>query len=210
MVLALLGAAACASPAPTKTAAVPSDPLEHSLSGLAAQHVVVLPSYGVRVMPGLDWAAAVGSPIEAQRTLDADILAALEEHGLRQSWIFPDQLVQSYKRNSTYATDPYGLAEEPLRSPSLSVDGRLPEPLASQLRTLVALREDARLILAPVDLRFEPSGTGGRGRLRLVLIDPRYSTVTWIGEITSDVLPAFSPAISAGIASKLANIVAAP
>jgi hypothetical protein len=90
------------------------------------------------------------------------------------------------------------------------VDGRLPEPLASQLRTLVALREDARLILAPVDLRFEKSGAGGRGRLRVVLIDPRYSTVTWIGEITSDALPAFSPAISAGIASKLANIVAAP
>jgi hypothetical protein len=209
MVLVLLGVIACGGAASTKTAPAP-DPLAHSLSGLAAQHVVVLPAYGVHVMPGLDWAAAIGRPVDVQRTLDADIVSALEEHGLRQGWIFPDQLLQSYRRNSTYAADPYALAEEPLRAPGLGSDARLPEPLASQLRTLVALHEDARLVLAPVDLRFEKAGTGGRGLLRLVLIDPRYSTVVWIGEISSDTLPAFSPAISADIASKLANIVATP
>jgi hypothetical protein len=91
----------------------------------------------------------------------------------------------------------------------LAVDQRLTEPLASQLRTLIALHEDARLVLAPVELRFEPAGTGGRGVLRLVLVDPRMSVTRWIGEIASDPAPAYGPVISASIASKLANLVAA-
>ena len=66
-------------------------------------------------------------------------------------------------------TDPYALAEEPLRSP-VAVDRRtrLAEPLASQLRTMVALHEDARLVLAPVELRFERvrRGHGARPVLR--------------------------------------------
>lgn len=186
------------------------DPLEHALSGLAGQPIVVLPAYAVRVMPGLNWQGAVGQPSGVQRTLDADIRAALEDCGLAKTWIFPAQLEQSYHRNSTYATDPYSLAEEPLRAPSLARDARLPEPLASQLRTLVALHEDARLILAPVELRLEKAGGGGRGVLRLVLIDPRFSNVSWIGEIASDTVPVFGPAITADIAAKLANVIAAP
>ncbi|HEY4215628.1 MAG TPA: hypothetical protein VGM67_00735 [Gemmatimonadaceae bacterium] len=203
--------AACGRSAPGNKAPAPAtQPLAHALSGLAAQHVVVLPAYGVHVMPGLDWTSAIGRPLDVARTLDADILAALDERGLRKTWIFPDQLVQSYRRNSAYATDPYGLAEEPLRTPGLSVDARLPEPLASQLRTVIALHDDARLVLAPVDLRFEKAGTGGKGVLRLVLIDPRYSSVSWVGEISSDPQPAFGPAISAGIAAQLANVVSVP
>ncbi len=209
MAFVLIGAVACGSAASTKTVPAP-DPMEHSLSGLASQRIVVLPAYGVRVMPGLDWSAAVGRPADAQKTLDADIVAALAERSVGKTWLFPEQLFQSYQRNSTYATDPYDLAEESLRAPGLAVGARLQEPLASQLRTLVALHEDARLVLAPVDLRFEKAGTGGRGRLRLVLIDPRYSSISWIGEISSDTLPTFSPAISAGIASRLANMIATP
>src|SRR5436190_888472 len=124
---------------------------EHSLSGLAAQHIVLLPTYSIRVMPGLSWSSAIGRPVDVQRTLDADLLAALDERGLRKTWIFPEDLQASFKRNASYAADPYVLAEEPLRSPALNTEQRLPEPLASQLRTLVALHEDARLILAPVE-----------------------------------------------------------
>ena len=179
---------------------------EHSLSGLAAQRIVLLPTYSIRVMPGLSW--SIGRPIDIQRTLDADLLAALDERGLRKKWIFPDDLQASFKRNASYAADPYGLAEEPLRSPALNIEQRLVEPLASQLRTLVALHEDARLILAPVEVRFEPTGTGGRAVLRLVLVDPRLSRPTWIGEVVSDSATAFGPVISASLASKLANLVA--
>ncbi|HEY9229114.1 MAG TPA: hypothetical protein VIP11_20860, partial [Gemmatimonadaceae bacterium] len=162
------------------------EPAELSLSGLAAQQIVVLPAYNARIVAGLDWGASVGRLSDVKKTLDADIVSALEERGVRKTWIFPDQLMASFRRNPTYVTDPYTLAEEPLRSPTLRLDERLPEPLASQIRTLVALHSEARYVLAPVDLRLEKAGTGGRGVLRVVLVDARMSNVRWIGEIPSD------------------------
>jgi hypothetical protein len=184
--------------------------VEHSLSGLGAQRVALLPTYGVRVMPGLAWGNAIGRQTDLQRTLDADIRAALEDRAIGKTWIYPEALLQSYRRNPTYGTDPYALAEEPLRAPNLALDSRLPDPLASQIRTLVALHSDTRLVLAPVDLRLEPAGTGGRGVLRLVLLDSRLSNVRWIGEISSDTVAAFGPVVTASIASRLANVIAAP
>jgi hypothetical protein len=193
----------CSQPAPQ--AAAP-EPLEHALSGLAAQHVAVLPTYIARVEPTLNW--SIGRPTELARTLDADIIAAFDDRGLRRAWVFPEELVRSYKTNPTYGTDPYALAEEPLRSPSLSIDARLPEPLASQIRTLVAFQSDLRLVLAPVELRIEPvKPKGGRGVLRAVLIDARLSNIRWIGEISSDTLASFGPALSASIANRLAGVV---
>jgi hypothetical protein len=201
----------CASKpaAQPEAAPPPPEPLEHALSGLAAQHVVVLPVYIVRAAPGFPGASAVGNPTDLARTLDADILAAFDEHGLRRTWIFPPDLVESYKHNPTYATDPYGLAEEPLRTAKAGRDARLPEPIASELRTLVAFHEDARLILAPLELRLEPVGAhAGRGVLHLVLIDARASNVVWMGDVVSDTVPTFGPEISASVASRLANVVA--
>lgn len=209
--LAIAGACGGArtTPAPTPGPAADQQPLEHALSGLAARHVVMLPVYIVRVAPELPWTAAVGNPTEVARTLDADILAAFDEHGLRRTWIFPPDLMQSYRRNPTYATDPYALAEEPLRAPTFRSEDHLPEPLASQLRTLIALHDDARMVLAPVELRLEPAGPGaGRGVLHLALIDARGDNVVWTGDVVSDTVPAFGPEISASIASRLANVVA--
>jgi hypothetical protein len=203
LAIATVGCRGSSQPTPAPQVA------EHTLAGLAAQHIVVLPTYAARVMPDLAWNAAVARPGQVQRTLDADILAALEERGLQKTWILPPQLVQSYRRNSTYAADPYTLAEEPLRSPTLAVNARLPEPLASQIRTLVALHDEARLILAPVELRLESAGGGtGRGVLRLVLLDARASNVVWIGQVSSDAAPEFGPAITAGVAARLASAVA--
>lgn len=183
------------------------EPAEHSLANLAAQHIALLPTYAVHVVPGLTW-GSIGRPSDVQKTLDADLAAALDEHSIHKTWIYPSDLEQSYKRNPTYATDPSTLAEEPLRSPRLELEQRLPEPFASQLRTLVALHDDVRYALAPVELRLEKAGTGGRGVLRVVLLDARLSKVTWIGEFASDTLNAYSPAITAGIASKFASAVA--
>jgi hypothetical protein len=192
---------------PPKTA---PEPPAHALSGLAAQHIAVLPTYMVRLTPGLAWAATMGRPADVRKSLDADIMAALDERGIHKAWLFPPELEQSYRRNTTYAADPYGLAEEPLRSPSLAIEQRLPEPLASQIRTLVALHDDVRFVLAPVELRLEPAGTGmGHGVLRLILVDARLSNVTWIGEIQGDSVATFGPKITASVAAKLADVIAA-
>jgi hypothetical protein len=193
------GGAGAAKPAP--------EPAEHSLSGLAAQRIAVLPVHAVRVMPGLDW--SIGRPVDVQRTMDADLRESLVERGVK-TWTFPEQLAASARRNPTYATDPYTMAQEPLRSPSLAIEARLPEPLASQIRTLVALHADIRLVLAPVEMRLEKAGTGGRGVLRLVLVDARLSNVRWIGEISGDTVATFGPAVTASIGAKLAGVVGAP
>ncbi|HVX41207.1 MAG TPA: hypothetical protein VHB25_16690 [Gemmatimonadaceae bacterium] len=209
LVLGFAGAASCASATP-KPAAAPEAPA-HALSGLARVRVAVLPTYAVRVTPGLSWAGELPSQDALRQTMDADIASAFDDRGLRRAWVFPPELEASYKRNSTYAADPRDLAEEPLRSPSLAIDARLPEPLASQLRTLVALHDDVRLVLAPIELRFEPAGAGaGRAVLRLVLVDARMSNVRWMGEITSDTTSAFGPVITASLGAKLAGVVAAP
>jgi hypothetical protein len=201
-----LSASACASP--PRSAESGAQPAEHSLAGLAGQHIAVLPTYAVRVAPELDWTSSIGRLSDLKRTLDADIVAAFDDRGLRANWVFPEALEQSYRHNPTYATDPYALAEEPLRAPSLATDARLPEPLASQVRTLVALHDDVRLVLAPVELRFEKAGPGGRGVLRLVLVDARTSTVRWSGDVASDAVEAFTPAITASIGARMAAMVA--
>jgi hypothetical protein len=200
----ILGFLAACGGAKPKTA---PEPAEHSLANLAAQHIALLPTYSVRVVPGLGW-GSIGRLADVQKTLDADLAAALDEHNVHKTWIYPSDLEQSYKRNPTYAADPTTLAEEPLRSPRLELEQRLPEPFASQLRTLVALHDDVRYALAPVELRLEQAGTGGRGVLRVILLDARLSKVTWIGEFSSDTASAYGPAITAGIASKFASAVA--
>jgi len=203
----MLFAAACKTSSPT-----PAQTPEHALSGLAAQHVVILPTYIVRVAGGLSW--TLPRSAEVARTQDTDIAAAFKDRGIR-GWIYPSGLDSAFRRNPTYATDPHSLAEEPLRSPSLGIDQRLPEPIASQIRTLVALHDDTRLVLAPVELRMESTGggtsgapAGGRGVLRLVLVDARASSVRWIGEVASDPAPTFGPSITASIAAKLSAAVA--
>ena len=205
LTLAVALTAACSRHGPQPAPTVP----DASLSGLAAQHIAVLPTYAARIAPELRW--TTGRPLDLQRTLDADILSALDERGLRKTWVFPEELAAAYRRNPTYAADPFGLAEEPLRAPSLMVDTRLPDPLASQIRTLIAFHEDVRYVLAPVELRLETvpgaiSGTG-RGVLRLVLLDGRGSNVRWIGEISSEDAESYGPAIPATIAARLANVI---
>lgn len=197
----VISVAGCsASPRPAAPA-----PNEHALSGLAAQSVAVLPTYSAHLEPGMNW--NLGRPTELARSLDNEIASAFDERGLKRGWVFPEQLAESYRRNSTYATDPYQLAEEPLRAPSLAIDGRIPDPLASQIRTLVAFHQDVRLVLAPVELKVEPVGKRGRGVLRLVLLDARASSVKWIGEVVSDTLDSFSPVLAASVASRVAGIV---
>lgn len=205
LLVAIVAPVACGG-RPSAQAARPPEPPEHALANLAAQHVIVLPTYAAQAAAGLSWKVTAS---ELRRALDADILSAFNERGLRKAWIFPDQLQAAYRRNSTYATDPYGLAEEPLRSPALEIDQRLPEPLASQIRTLVAFHEDARLVLAPVELRLEPAGpAAGRGVLRLVLMDARLSNIRWIGSVSGDSAAAYGPAVTASVAAKLAGVVA--
>jgi hypothetical protein len=198
-----------AGPAPAAPSVAGPETPPLALAGVAALPVLVLPTYRIAVSPKLGWTAAIGAPLDAARSLDDEIRAAVQGRGV-QTWTFSDGLEHDYSRNRTYATDPYTLAEEFLRAPSLKDGDRLPEPLASQLRTMVALRDNARLVLAPVDLRIEPAAAGGQGTMRLVLIDARSSDIRWIGAVRSDAMPMYGPAFMASLGARVADLVAAP
>lgn len=208
LVCATLAAIMACHSAPPPATVTPPD---LALSGLVAERIVVLPTYTLSVAPDLSTSGLTGSSRDLMAAFDSTLQATLERRGLRNRWVFPPELERSYKRNPTYAADPHALGEEPLRSDALPIAGRLPEPLASQVRTMVALQDDARYVLAPVELRVERLGSGYvRPALRLALLDARGSDVRWVGDVKGDSASALGPSVAAGLATKVADLIAKP
>ena len=186
-------------------ASTPSPEL-HPLAGIVGQNIVVAPVQALRIPSEMGWSAVAARPALAR--FDSAFADTLKERVGNQAWVYADALLKAAANNPTYATDPRALAVGPLRATSLKLDDRLPEPLASQLRTMIAL-QDARLVLIPVDLSIERTPAGlGRPVVRLVLVDPRSSVVRWIGRVTGNDSPAFTSDIPALIATRLADLFA--
>jgi hypothetical protein len=195
----------------TPKPATQSTPELPPLAALVASGAILTPTFAVRVAPELDWRDRLGPTRDVLRGMDDAIAAALAERGLGRGWVMPADLALSYKRNPTYASDPYALAEEPLRASGFAAGARLSEPLASQLRTMIALHENARVVLAPVELRFEradsPAGAA-RATLRLALIDPRFSEARWVGDVRSDTSSSDVRVLTSALAKHVADLIA--
>jgi hypothetical protein len=210
-VLLVATAAACAS-AQQSGSDHADAPVLRPLGAFATRPIVVLPTNYFRAGDSLGWAGQAGDPREYLATLDAEISFALTERRLDRVWILPEKLEASVRRNPSFATDPHDLSAEWLRPPGpRKMPEQLPEPLASQLRTLVALHEGAQYVLFPVEVRFQPAGGGaGQALLRIALLDTRRSHIVFMGDVRSDPSPAFSPAVAASLAGHLADLIAAP
>lgn len=184
------------------------EPAGPPLAAFAAQRVVLAPVAIVRAdTSGL--AQALGGTRVTGRRLDSAIVAALQDRGAARNWILPADLARAYERNRTYAADPYQLAVEPLRSRKFVAGERYGEPLSTQLRTMIALHEDARMVLLPVEVRLERVGAAARGVLKAVLLDPRLAQAAWVGDIRGDPAPTAAAAI-ANVAARVADLFAAP
>jgi hypothetical protein len=221
-VLVALGAAAtlaaCGKPAaqaPSPQAAPVETPAQapirtvSPLAGLAGQHIVVLPVHYLRA-DTIGAAARVEDQRGTLAALDSAIERSLGERGFRTSWSYPPALARSAKRNAGYVSDPYSLAAERLRAGVRMADDRLAEPLASQLRSIVAVT-DARYALFPVELRFERVPDGKfRPVLHVALLDARGSSVRWIGDVRGSAAADITPATLESVAFALADLVAAP
>jgi hypothetical protein len=202
--------AACGGSAATRPATTSPVPDARPLAFLVSSGAIVTPTFALRLAPQLDWDARIGDSREILRGMDAAIATAFAERGLRHGWVLASDLAVTYKRNPNYATDPYALAEEPLRSPAFAVGMRLPEPLASQLRTMIALHEGARLTLLPVQLSLEEADRvpgAARASLRLALVDPRFSEARWIGEVRGDTVSADPRVLTASLARRVADLI---
>src|SRR5690606_10499388 len=121
-----------------------------------------------------------------------------------------EQARRTARRNPTYVADPDALAVNSLAR--LRPGDALLEPLASELRGLVALG-DARHVLLPVELRAQPAEGDPPGTARMVLllaaVDARLSQLLWMGPIAGDPATAFNAAAVESVAAKLADLVVA-
>lgn len=204
--LVLGGLASCRSAAKTDGSS-PAEPAQ-PLAVYAAQRLVLTPAGFVRA-DSLGWVQRFGGARAVARKLDTSIVAALEERGLGRRWFLPPDLVRAFERNRTYATDPYQLALEPVRSSKFVTAERFGEPLSSQLRTMIALHEEARFVLVPIELRIETVGAAARGVLKVALMDPRFAQATWVGEVKGDAAGTAARTL-ASVASRLADLFTEP
>lgn len=180
-------------------------------AGYAVRRLVLTPTGHVRAADSLGWVEQLGGPRSVARRFDTLVVRVLDARGIARRWVLPEELVRAYERNRTYATDPYQLVWEPVRSPSFKTGERYGEPLSSQLRTMIALHDETRYLLLPVELRFErvAEGATGRGVLRATIVDARTTEAMWVGDVRGDTASAPATAL-ASVATKLADLFAAP
>ena len=199
------------SPAPAQNAAPGAASAAGPILGpFASQPVILLPTQFVVGGDSLGWAVAAGSPGEYLKAIDDEIVFALQQRRTARQWILPAALARKLRNNVTYApADIYDIGAGPLRDPKLKTDEPLADPMASNLRSMIALTE-ARYVLVPIEISFAGPKNAGRAMLKLALVDARSARLVWIGVVASDPSPAFSPAIAAGLASRIADLVAAP
>lgn len=184
-------------------------PGERPLAAYLAQRIAVTPTGMVRAADSLGWVQQLGGPRSVARKLDTNIVTVLTDRGLSGRWVLPADLARSYERNRTYAADPYRLALEEVRGASFVAASRYGEPLSSQLRTMIALLEDTRFVLLPIELRFDRDGTAGRGVLRVAVVDPRLAEAKWVGEVKGDTSSNPARAL-ASVAVRLTDLFLAP
>ena len=187
-------------------------PGERPLTAYATQRVVLVPVASAR-FDTLGWVTQLGGAAAAARRLDSAIVSRLSERGVGLRWILPAELWRAYERNRNYATDPYQLTVTALRSPTFVAASRYAEPLASQLRTMIALHEDTRVVLVPVEVRFERVGPaaagGGRAILRATLLDARLTEARWVADVQGDSSSTPVRALDS-VAARLADLFLAP
>ncbi|HVX88303.1 MAG TPA: hypothetical protein VG940_05195 [Gemmatimonadales bacterium] len=142
---------------------------------LAGQRVAVLPL--TLAVPDLALArdTLLGSRAKVLPWADSLISEALLGRAPEVTWVVPAELRRAARRAVGFATDPDHMGHAILRDPLFKV---VPDPLRSQIRTLVAL-VDARYALVPASLVFLQEPAGVKAELNLVIVDARTGTPGW-------------------------------
>ena len=178
---------------------------------LVAQPVIVAPLNRLREADALGWTQQIPRSREFMRAFDGALETELGARGLGTRWVYSGALERAARSNPSHAVDPYALALAPLRSAEAAAGRRLADPLASQLRTMIALQENARVLMLPVELWFDRLADGrGVAVLRLAVVDGRTTEIRWLGEVRSDPTSNFSRELLTSLAARTADLIAAP
>ena len=145
-------------------------------AALAGQRVAVLPLTLAVPDPSIAGDPLLGSRARLLPFADSLISDAFSGRAPEVTWVLPPELRRAARRAPGFATDPDHLGHAILRDPNFKV---VPDPLRSQIRTLVAL-VDTRFALVPASLVFikQPEGMV-KAELVLVMVDARTGLPGW-------------------------------
>lgn len=175
------------------------------LAVFASQRLIVLP---VQMLRGDSGSWVTPATWERfRRELDDSIGAAIADRGVGHGWAYASDVARMSKRNALYVSDAYAVGAQPLRGQAYKVNDRMPDIMASNLRTLVAL-SDARYALVPVELVFERKDGRQRAVLRLALVDARTTGFIWVADAVSDGGTAMPAGLAGIIGQRVADFVA--
>ncbi|MGH7613763.1 MAG: hypothetical protein ACREMW_06965 [Gemmatimonadales bacterium] len=179
--------AGCGGKSAPQQELVPAPTAPLPTAGLASNRVPILPFTLVVAEDSLRWEQVLADRKATIAAADSVLGALLTVRAPEVTWVLPDEVRRQARRSPTFGSNPDQMATALLRNERL-VD--IPDPLRSELRTLVALA-GARYALVPaalVYLRAAPDtlGTGprsaatvARAELSIVLVDARLGRVGW-------------------------------
>lgn len=206
--VAATGAAALGCGGARATSKDEQQPVQASpLAPMAGRPLVVLPIQYIVFADSASFRKQLPPAAQFLSVLDDSIAASLADRGLR-SWTFAPGISASARRNMGMTADPHLLAAERLRRLVKPGDDPVSEPLGSQIRSLVALRDGARYVILPSIIRFDTHEAGARGAMLIYLIDTRTSRIAWSGEVDSDMSNSFAT-IAGSLGQRFADMVVA-
>ncbi|MDB4911176.1 MAG: hypothetical protein JWO39_1999 [Gemmatimonadetes bacterium] len=185
---------------------------QHVLAAFSTRRLMILPTHYLRMGDSLGWADQITDQTAFLSSLDDELAFAFSDRGVKKVWVFPAAIDAIAKRNEPYAPDPHAMAAQWLRYPGPKrLPKQVPDPIASQLRTLVAMQDGGQLVLLPVELRFEPVPGGMEcAVLRFVIFDAVRAKIIYMADVQSDPQTSFGPALAASLAGHLADQLGPP
>jgi hypothetical protein len=142
--------------------------------------------------------------------LDSALTIVLRERGLDGTWSLAPNTSRVAQREVINRTDPRGVATAGLVPSRRRNDLDLREPLSSQLRAIIAMVPESRLVLLPLETRVRATSTGMKqATLRIAFLDGRMSTVLSFPDVVGNPAADERGALAA-VATKFADLVILP